>query len=343
MSGRPDVAVVGAGVIGLSVAWRAAQAGMSVVVHEREAEAGLGATQAAGGMLAPVAEADAQEPELLALGQAGAAAWPGFARELDQQSGVDVGYRECGTLLVARDADELAWAERERGLRERLGLQVESLLGSVARGAEPSLTPRLRGAVSLPNDHAVEPRRVVQALVAACRAAGAELRFGSAIGDPASLDAGRVVNARGPWSGEPVRPVKGQALMLRDPAGPGLIDRVLRWAVPAFGYLIPRGDGRYFLGASAEEKGFDGATTVAAIHDLLRDAAEIIPGVLELEIDELVVGFRPGTPDNRPIVAPDASDPRLIWATGHYRGGILMAPVAAERVVEILTRDGVPA
>lgn len=343
MSGRPDVVVVGAGVIGLSVAWRAAQAGMSVVVHEREAEAGLGATQAAGGMLAPVAEADAQEPELLALGQAGAAAWSGFAHDLHGASGVDVGYRECGTLLVARDPDELAWAERERALRERLGLQVESLLGSAARAAQASLTPRLRGAVSLPGDHAVEPRRVVEALAGACRSSGVELRFGSAVDDPAALDAGRVVNARGPWSGAPVRPVKGQALLLRDPGGPGLIDRVLRWAVPAFGYLIPRGDGRYFLGATAEEKGFDSARTVVAVHEMLRDAAEIVPGVLELEIEELVVGFRPATPDNRPIVAPDQHDPRVIWATGHYRGGILMAPVAAEQVVELLTHDGVVA
>lgn len=343
MSGRPDVAVVGAGVIGLSVAWRAAQAGMSVALYEREAEAGRGASQAAGGMLAPVAEADAQEPELLALGQAGAAAWPAFARELEAASGAEVGYRECGTLLVARDPDELSWAERERGLRERLGLGVELLLGSQARTEEPGLTPRLRGAVALRDDHAVDPRAVVQALTGACRAAGVELRFGCRVDDLAALDARFVVNARGPWSGEPVRPVKGQALMLRDPNGPGLVDRVLRWAVPTPGYLVPRGDGRYFLGATAEEKGFDAASTVVAVHDLLRDAAEIVPGVLELEIEELVVGFRPGTPGNVPIVATDEHDPRVVWATGHYRGGILMAPVAAERAVALLTGSEVGA
>ena len=343
MPGRPDIAVVGGGVIGLSVAWRAAQAGMSVQLHEREAELGLGASQAAAGMLAPVAEADAQEPELLELGQAGAAAWPGFAAELAQEAGIDVGYRRCGTLLVARDGDEQAWAERERGLRERLGLGAERLLGSAARALEPGLTPSLRGAVALPDDHAAEPRALVRALAEACRRAGVEVQTGSAVEDLAALDAGRVVNARGAWAGDPVRPVKGQGILLRDPQGPGLVDRVLRWAVPIPGYLVPRGDGRYYLGATAEERGFDAAVTVVAVHDLLRDAAEIIPGILELEIEEMVVGFRPGTPDNVPIVGADPHDERIVWAAGHFRGGVLMAPVTAERVVALLARDGAAA
>ena len=340
MPGRPDIAVVGGGVIGLSVAWRAAQAGMAVRLHERETSLGAGASGAAAGMLAPVAEADAQEPELLQLGLDGAERWPAFAEELREASGVDVGYRVSGTLLVGRDADELAWAERERDLRERLGLRAERLVGSQARGLEPGLTPRLRGAVELASDHSVQPREVLAALEAACVAAGVELVTGSEITDLASVDAGRVVNARGAWSGDPVRPVKGQALMLRDPNGPGLIDRVLRWAVPIPGYLVPRGDGRYYLGASAEEQGFNPAPTVLAVHDLLRDAGEIVPGVLELEIEEVVVSFRPGTPDNRPLVGPDPRNDRIVNATGHYRGGVLMAPVAAERVVEILARDG---
>ena len=343
MPGRPDIAVVGGGVIGLSVAWRAAQAGMAVRLHERETSLGAGASGAAAGMLAPVAEADAQEPELLQLGLDGAERWPAFAEELREASGVDVGYRESGTLLVARDADELAWAERERDLRERLGLKAERLVGSQARGLEPGLTPRLRGAIELASDHSVQPRGVLAALELACREAGVEIVTGSDVEDLAALDAGRVVNARGAWSGVAVRPVKGQALLLRDPNGPGLIDRVLRWAVPINGYLVPRGDGRYYLGASAEEQGFNPAPTVLAVHDLLRDAAEIVPGVLELEIDEVVVSFRPGTPDNRPLIGSDPQNERIINATGHYRGGVLMAPVTAERVGKILTGSEVVA
>jgi len=338
MAQRPDVAVVGGGVIGLAIAWRAAGAGMKVELHERGSELGRGSSQAAGGMLAPVAEADAQEPEVLALGQAAAAAWPAFAAELEAATDLLVGYRRSGTLLVARDPDEAAWAEREAELRRHLGLAVEPLLGSQARAREPGLTPRLRGAVSLPDDHSVEPRAVVAALAEACRRAGVVIHTGSEVSDLAGLDAGCVVNARGAWSGEPVRPVKGQALMLRDPGGPGLIERVLRWAVPIPGYLVPRGDGRYYLGATAEEQGFNEAVTVLALHDLLRDAAELVPGLLELELQETVVGFRPATPDNRPLIGPDPGDDRIFQATGHFRGGVLMAPVTAEMVVAELAR-----
>lgn len=338
MAQRPDVAVAGGGVIGLAVAWRAAEAGMTVELHERGSEPGRGASQAAAGMLAPVAEADAQEPELLALGQASAAAWPAFAAELEAASERSVGYRRSGTLLVARDPDEAAWTEREAELRRHLGLAVEPLLGSAARTREPGLTPRLRAAVSLPDDHSVEPRAVVAALVEACRRAGVVIHTGSQVTELEGLDAGRVVDARGAWSGDPVRPVKGQALMLRDPGGPGLIERVLRWAVPIPGYLVPRGDGRYYLGATAEEQGFNEAVTVLALHDLLRDAAELVPGLLELELQEIVVGFRPATPDNRPLIGPDPGDDRIVRATGHFRGGVLMTPVTAELVVAELAR-----
>lgn len=329
--------MVGGGVIGLTVAWRAAQAGLSVVVHEREASVGLGTSRAAGGMLAPVAEADPQEPAMLALNLASAERWAVFAGELEAASGSSVGYRACGTLLVARDGDEAAWITRERALREQLDLRVESLLRSAARALEPGLTPSLRGSLSLPDDHAVDPIAVVDALTAACSTAGVDLRCSSDVPDPSALDAERVVLARGAWSGAPVRPVKGQALLLRDPNGPGLCDRVLRWGVPIPGYLVPRGDGRYYLGATAEERGFDTAPTAVAVHELLRDASEILPGVLEMEIEELVVGFRPGTQDNMPIIGADAADRRLVWATGHYRGGVLLAPLTAELVVAELS------
>jgi glycine oxidase len=155
--------------------------------------------------------------------------------------------------------------------------------------------------------------------------------------------------AAGPWSGAlpglpddvrvPVRPVKGQSLRLRDPAGSGLVERVVRWDG---GYLVPRGDGRYVLGATVEERGFDTSITAGAVHDLLRDGAELVPGVLELEVEELIAGLRPGTPDNVPVIGRSPVAPALVWATGHYRNGALLAPVTADVVVAALCGDGEP-
>ncbi|HEX5922211.1 MAG TPA: FAD-dependent oxidoreductase, partial [Baekduia sp.] len=227
-----DVAVVGGGVIGLAAAWRARQRGLEVVVLDR-ADFGAGASRAAAGMLAPVAEADAQERALLVHNLESARRWPAFAAELADVTGLEVGYRACGSLLLARDRDEAEHVERERALRERMGLAVERLRGSEARRREPALAPSLRLALSLPDDHAVEPVRLVAALVEACSRAGVHLQPHTAVEDLAALDAERVVVAAGAWSGSlgaiPVRPVKGQALRLRDPSGPGLCEHVLRF------------------------------------------------------------------------------------------------------------------
>jgi glycine oxidase len=331
-----DVAVVGGGVIGLAVAWRARQRGLEVVVAEREGEVGLGASRAAAGMLAPVGEADPQERALLVHNLQSARKWPAFAAELEDVTGLDVGYRTCGALLVARDGDEAAHVEREREQRERLGLRVERLLGSEARRREPALAPGVRLALELPDDHAVEPARVVAALAEACRRAGVQIVCDAAVEDPRALLHERVVLAGGAWSGAPVRPVKGQALRLRDPGGPGLCDRVLRFEG---GYLVPRGDGRYYLGATMEERGFDTAVTALGVYELLREAGEVIPGILELDIDEAFAGLRPGTPDNAPIVGTDPADERVVWATGHFRNGILLCPLTAELVAAELAGE----
>ncbi|HEU4976256.1 MAG TPA: glycine oxidase ThiO [Baekduia sp.] len=337
-----DVAVVGGGVIGLAAAWRARQRGLDVVVVDR-GELGMGTSRAAAGMLAPVGEADPQERDLLDANLESARRWPAFAQELAEATGLDVGYRRCGTLLVGRDRDEAEHVERERALRERLGLRVERLLGSQARHMEPALAPSLRLALELPDDHAVEPVKVVAALVEACRRSGVHLRPGTAVDDLAALPAERVVVAAGAWSAAlgavPVRPVKGQSLRLRDPAGPGLCDHVLRFEG---GYLVPRGDGRYYLGATVEEQGFDTSVTALGVYELLREAAEVLPGVLELEVDEHFAGLRPGTPDNAPIIGRDPEDPRVVWATGHYRNGILLCPITADLVAGILAGDDAP-
>ena len=318
-----DVAIIGAGIIGLSIARRAAREGMSVVVYDRDGVGG-GASNVAAGMLAPVTEAEFGNPELLELGLAAAERWPAFAAELG------VGLRTTGTLIVARDRDEAEALDREHAFRERLGLRVERMLPSAARRLEPALAPAIRLALHVPDDHAVDPREVVAAL-----AEGVDV-VRRDVASVDELDADAVVVAAGAWSGRladvPVRPVKGQILRLRDPGGPGLLDRVLRFEG---GYLVPRGDGRYVLGATMEERGFDTTVTAGGVYELLRDATELVPGVSELVLEEVAAGLRPGTPGNVPVIRHEG---RTVVATGHFRNGILLAPLTAERVVAELTK-----
>src|SRR3954454_5212051 len=174
----PDVTVIGGGVIGLSVAWRAAQRGARVAVCDRGA-LGDGASRVAAGMLAPVSEADAGEPELLRAGLDSARRWPAFAEEL----GLGAAYRTCGTLYVARDADEAEALERERPLREELGVPVARLRGSEARKLEPGLAPGIRAALDVPDDNAVDTRALIAWLVAACERAGVVLRPNTEVND----------------------------------------------------------------------------------------------------------------------------------------------------------------
>jgi glycine oxidase len=317
-------------------------------------ELGRGTSHVSAGMLAPISEADAGEQALLRLGLESARRWPAFAQELREASGVDVDYRAQGTLLVARDRDEAEALERELALRTRFELRAERLRPSQARRLEPALAPTVRLALDVPDDHAVDPRLTVAALARAAERAGAVLRPGAEVAEirpgagvvlagGEAVRAERVVVAAGPWSGAlagipddarvPVRPVKGQSLRLRDPSGPGLIERVVRWDG---GYLVPRTDGRYVLGATVEERGFDTAMTGGGVHDLLRDASELVPGVLELEVEELIAGLRPGTPDNAPVIGRSAAAPGLVWATGHYRNGALLTPVTADLVAAVL-------
>ena len=360
-----DVVVVGGGIIGLAVAWRARQEGMTVTVIERDV-AGQGTSRVAAGMLAPVAEVEFGESggRALELGLRSAALWPEFAAELEESAGVAVGLLRTGTLLTARDDDDARELERQLDFRRSLGLAVRRLRPSQARELEPALAPTVRLALEAPDDGSVDPRLVLVALRRVCEAAGVELRehtrvarveldgvgtagrvSGVTLEDGERLRAGHVVLAAGPWSGlveglpagagVPVRPVKGQILRLRDPAGPGLLRRVLRFRG---GYLVPREDGRYVLGATVEERGFELAPTAGGVYEMLRDARELVPGISELEIEELSVGLRPGTPDNCPAIGRGAV-PGLVWATGHYRNGILLAPLTAALVAGVLSGE----
>jgi len=355
-----DVVVVGAGAVGLAVAWRAAQTGLRVTVLERAGKAGAGTSSVAAGMLAPISETIATELPLMRLGLESVNIYPAFVEELQAATGMDPGYLRCGTLLAARDGDEAASLARELELRQSLGLTVHRLLASEARRLEPALAPTLRLALEIPDDHAIDPRKLTAALAQALTAAGGELRLGAPVNgvttsgdritgvrldDGSEVPAGDVVVAAGPWSSAldgipggatiPVHPIKGQILRLHDPAGPGTLTRVLRMTG---GYLVPRGDGRYVLGATMEERGFDTTVTGGGVYDLLRNAFELLPSVTELVIDELSAGLRPATPDNLPALGPGAI-PGLHWAVGHYRHGILLTPITAELVAGALTGD----
>lgn len=353
--------MIGGGIVGLAVAWRARQAGMEVTLLERDATGGA-TSHVAAGMLAPVAEVEFGEAggRVLELGLRSAQMWPGFAAELESAAGLGVGLLRTGTLLLARDEDGAHELERQLSFRRSLGLRVTRLRASEARELEPALAPTVRLALEAPDDHSVDPRLALAALRRACVAAGVDVREQSpvaaielddrgvravALAGGERLPTRSAVVAAGPWSetigglppeaGVPVRPVKGQILRLRDPAGPGLLRTVTRFDG---GYLVPRADGRYVLGATVEEQGFASLPTVGGVYELLRYAGELVPGVRELEIEELSVGFRPGTPDNAPIIGPGRV-PGLTWATGHHRNGVLLAPLTAEMVVEVLRRQ----
>jgi glycine oxidase len=359
-----DAVVVGGGIVGLAVGWRARQLGMTVTVLER-GTIGRGASHVAAGMLAPVAEVEYGEAgrRLLELGLRSAESWPEFASELEAAAGGPVGLAKTGTLLLARDEDEARELERQIAFRDSLGLGGERLRPSEARELEPALAPTVRLALEVPHDHSVDPRRVLAALRTACESTGVHLREHAPVarierdrrgGRVTGVTVGRkrapeelvraeaVVVAAGAWVEQigglppearlPVRPVKGQVLRLRDRDGPGLLRRVVRFGG---GYLVPRGEGGYVLGATVEERGFDLRPAVGGVYELLRDAHELVPGVSELEIEELSVGLRPGTPDNLPAIGPGALE-GLTWAAGHYRNGILLAPLTAELVAEHL-------
>jgi glycine oxidase len=354
-----DVAVVGAGVVGLAVAWRAAQRGLKVIVVERGAEPARETSAVAAGMLAPISEALATELPLMHLGLASARAYPDFVAELTEASGADPGYLACGTLLAARDGDEAEALGRELE-RRSLGLTVHRLRSSEARRLEPALAPTLRLALEIPDDHAIDPRKLSAALARGLASAGGRLRAGEAVGEiqiahdrvtGVRLDGGEELSAEqdviaaGVWSPAvrglpeqarvPIHPVKGQILRLHDPSGPGLLTRVLR---TTGGYVVPRGDGRYVLGATMEERGLDRTVTAGGVFELLRNAFELLPSVTELVIDELSAGLRPATPDNAPAIGA-GSIPGLHWATGHFRHGVLLAPVTAEIMAAYLAGE----
>ncbi len=351
LSALPSTLVIGAGVMGLGIAWRLAQAGCRVQVYDR-GEAGRGASWAAAGMLAAAVETEPGEEALLALTLESQRLWPGFAQELEALTGITVGYRDEGTVVVALNRDDAEQLRHTYQFQKGLGLDLEWLSGAAVRQREPHLRPGIPAAVLSPRDHQVENRAIVTALASAARRAGVavhehcpvhEIEFAGGRVSGAATAQGRVaadvvVLAAGAWSREigglppslapPVRPIKGQMLALRmDPAAP-LVRHVL-W-LPR-GYLVPRLDGRLVIGATVEERGFDGNLTAGGLLALIEGAWRAVPAVEELPVAETWVGFRPGSRDDAPLLGPGGID-GLVIATGHHRNGILLTPVTADAI-----------
>lgn len=361
-----DAIFIGGGVIGLSCAWRAAQRGARVAVLER-AVPPAGATNVAAGMLAPVGELTFGEPRLLELCLESAALYPDFVAELEAASGAATDYARDGALHVALDGDEAAQLRRVHDLQRQLGLEAEWLSPRRCRELEPGLTPSFHGGVFAAGEASIDPRALTRALAAALTAAGGELRTGTevmdgiwdgerlvgvralggdrgdaACGAPGEIYADAVVLASGAWSGRaewlpeearpPVRPVKGEVVELRSRDGSPPCGRIL---ASERVYLVPRPDGRLVVGATVEERGFDTVVSAGGVHELLREAYRLLPDVAEMELLGAIAGLRPGTPDNLPLIGPGAVD-GLLLATGHYRNGILLAPLTADRIADLL-------
>ena len=325
---RFDAAIVGGGIIGLASAWRATQRGLRVCVVERE-RAGCGATRAAAGVLAP----DPETPGFTALALRSSELWPAFAEELRETTSVDPGYTRCGSLVLSfddrRHENGAGWLEAHE-----------------CRALEPGIAQDCRGALLLEDDAQVDPRRVVEAL---CALLGDAVRTGAdvveldphgvVLADGTRIEADRVVLAAGAWTARrlakrlPIVPVKGQTLRLQ---GPLPATRIIR---SEHVYVVPRASGETVIGATIEDAGFDTTVTEAATETLLRQAIRAVPAVVDLELVEAIASLRPATPDNGPLIGEWEG---LLVASGHYRNGILLAPVTAEAVAALLTGEAPP-
>jgi glycine oxidase len=348
-----DVIIVGAGVIGLGIAWRAAQRGLAVTLVDPAP--GSGATRTAAGMLAPATELHYGEEPLLRLGLESARCYPSFVAELESVTGRRVGYRRDGTVVAAWDAADLAGLRDLSAFGQSLGLSTELVSGRELRRLEPALASGLAGGLVAADDCQVDNRRLQEALLAAAELAGARIvREGAVsvgghevvLAGGQALSAAAVVLAAGAWTAQlsdavPVRPVKGQTLRL-SVAGEAPLHHVVRGTVQGSPvYVLPRTDGHVVVGASSEEAGFDLRPRAGAVYELLRDAQALVPVLGEATFDEVSTSVRPGSPDNAPLIGPTGVD-GMIVATGHYRNGILLAPVTADGIAELLTGGTLP-
>lgn len=354
MPESPHVLIVGAGVIGLSIGWELQRAGHNVTLFDK-GEAGREASWQAGGMLAPAAEIGFEEPDLYRFSRESTALWPEFVRGLEAAADLSVDFRSEGTLVVADDADSQERLRRTYEFQMEEGLNVRWLTGSEARDLEPFLAPRVSAAVFSPDDVQVDNRKLIDALVQAIRKNGGTVRDHSVV-RRINPDASRpsielengeevtgevIVLAAGAWSRQieglpddakpPVRPVKGQMIELRM-VRPFDLQHVVRGP---HGYLVPKPSGRLLIGSTMEEMGFETEVTAGGLYKLLEGAWEIVPGIYDLPVKDTWAGLRPASRDHEPIIG-FSSAPGVFIATGHFRHGVMLAPLTARVSADVI-------
>jgi glycine oxidase len=346
-----DVAVVGAGLIGASTALELARAGLRTALFDRQ-QPGEEASWAAAGILSPAPE-NAQMVSTVPLGRASLALYPKFVAEVEELSGLNVGFRPKGTVETFFSGDAQAKLNTIVALHHGLGLRAEALSAEDARELEPSLSSELEAAILRPDEASVDNRALTRAVLVAAKRARVEIFAGRKVqainqrgqrcagvlvGDE-KIEARWTVLAAGCYSAEiegaasyaPVRPAKGQILALR--AKNLNIERVL-WSEHI--YLVPRSDGRIVAGATVEYVGFEKELTAGSLQKILAASLELAPGLADAQVEENWAGLRPDTPDHLPIIGPTDLEGLLI-ATGHFRGGILLAPITAQLIREWIT------
>lgn len=355
-----NIIIIGGGVIGLGIGWQLAKSGAAVTIFDRD-EAGRAASWAAAGMLAPYAEVHTEEPELLQLGIESLSLYPQWVDELETDAEMSIGYRVEGTLIVGLESDDTHQLRHLYDAQQQFGLDVQWLNGRDACDIEPALSPRVTSAIHCKTDHQVDNRLMIRALKNAFQKNDGVLHENRSVkrivienGSVIAVQTEEgikhcdiVILAAGCWSTQidgipddmlpPVRPVKGQMLALEMEDGIEIrtVIRTVRARYPTSVYLVPRSDRRLIVGATSEEMGFDDRLTAGGTLELLRGAWEVMPGIYELPILESWTGLRPGSRDNAPILGKTPID-NLIYATGHYRNGILLTPVTAYEITKLI-------
>jgi glycine oxidase len=351
---KADVVIIGGGVIGLSIARELARRKLDVLLLER-GRFGAEASAAAAGMLAPQAEAD-RDDDFLQLACASRDLYPEFAQTLYEETGIDIELDRTGTLHLAFTEEEVRELEERYRWQKSAGLEVEILSAAEALSLEPKLSPEIQAALRFPRDWQVENRRLISALVSAAQKLGARLCAGveaTAIKiegervEAVETSAGRIhaalaIIACGAWtdfirlSGNDfgislIQPVRGQMLCLE--ARPPIVRHVV---YSLRGYLVPRRDGRLLAGSTIERVGFDKSVTVRGLREITDHALEIAPEVAALPTRDSWAGLRPQTRDGWPLIGASEAIEGLFYATGHYRNGILLAPITGKIIGSLI-------
>ena len=347
--------------MGLGVGWRLASQGQKVTIIERNIP-GREASRTAAGMLAPYAEVEFYEEELLKLGEISQKMWPDFAGEIESAWGRSIHLDQRGTFVIAVDRDDQIALQRRYKYQIQRTQPVQWLSTAELREQEPMLSPYIHGGMSCPDDWCVNNRRLLTALHELFLQAGGEIVVGIEVrkiqiksGEISGVlcaggrefNSNQVLVAAGAWSRSleglsqtrpPVRPVKGQMLSIQMEVETPLIQHVIRGPDA---YHVPKASGILVIGATSEEKGFDRSHTAGGVYELLKGSYEVLPSIYELPIAQMWTGFRPGCRDNSPILG-GCKTKGLFFATGHYRNGIQQAPITINKVSEAMLGENTP-